>query len=114
MENEKAPMLIDVEKVLYVKNPKLARYLPGFVASYLKRIVHQDDITISLRITVTCAARIQSGTWVYNKVPLTVLKSSFADGIFVSNHLSRPDGMVFEEFPNTIAIKSPSMTSSVH
>ncbi len=44
METEKDPMLINVEKVLYVKNPTLARWMPRFVVRYLKRIVHQDGI----------------------------------------------------------------------
>ena len=39
-ENQK----IDVEKVLYSKNPALARAIPGFVINYLKRIVHQDEL----------------------------------------------------------------------
>jgi hypothetical protein len=33
---------IDVEKVLFSKNPALARAVPGFLIRYLKRIVHQD------------------------------------------------------------------------
>jgi putative hemolysin len=35
---------IDVEGVLAKKNPKLARFLPPFIISYLKRIVHQDEV----------------------------------------------------------------------
>lgn len=35
---------IDVEKVLRDKNPAAARWLPGFVLRFLKRIVHQDEI----------------------------------------------------------------------
>lgn len=35
---------IDVEGVLAKKNPKLARFLPRFIISYLKRIVHQDEV----------------------------------------------------------------------
>lgn len=33
---------IDIKKIFYTKNPKLARLLPGFVYRYLKRIIHED------------------------------------------------------------------------
>jgi putative hemolysin len=35
---------IDVDKVFENKNPKLYGFLPGFIFSYLKRILHQDEI----------------------------------------------------------------------
>ena len=35
---------IDVEKVLYSKNPGLRRVVPKFIVNYLKKIVHQDDL----------------------------------------------------------------------
>lgn len=35
---------IDVEKVFEDKNPKLLKMMPGFVISYIKRILHQDEI----------------------------------------------------------------------
>ncbi|MBN2486257.1 MAG: 1-acyl-sn-glycerol-3-phosphate acyltransferase [Bacteroidales bacterium] len=35
---------IDIEKVFYSKNPGMARFIPGFVFSYLKKIIHQDFI----------------------------------------------------------------------
>jgi putative hemolysin len=43
MEEDQS-LRIDVDAVLEAKNPKLARRLPRFVKSYLKRIVHQDTI----------------------------------------------------------------------
>jgi putative hemolysin len=36
--------LVDVEKALADKNPKLLKLLPGFVLNYIKRTVRQDDI----------------------------------------------------------------------
>ena len=36
--------LIDIDKVLREKAPDKAKYVPGFVVSYLKRIVHQDEL----------------------------------------------------------------------
>lgn len=35
---------IDIEAVLRGKAPRLARWVPGFVVSYLKRIVHEREI----------------------------------------------------------------------
>lgn len=35
---------VDVEQVLYSKNPAMKKVIPGFLISYLKRIVHQDEI----------------------------------------------------------------------
>lgn len=40
---------IDVEKVIYSKNKKLARILPSFIVNYLKRIIHQDELNVFLR-----------------------------------------------------------------
>lgn len=36
--------LIDIDKILRDKAPKQYRYIPKFVVSYLKRIVHQDEL----------------------------------------------------------------------
>lgn len=41
--------LIDIDKVLREKAPRKARYIPGFVVSYLKHIVHQDELNVFLR-----------------------------------------------------------------
>jgi len=36
--------LIDIEALFASKNPKLLRFIPGFVLSYLKRITHQEAV----------------------------------------------------------------------
>ncbi|MEN9999807.1 MAG: hypothetical protein RI922_2797 [Bacteroidota bacterium] len=41
MSDEK---FIDIKRLIQSKSPKLAKWLPGFVISYLKRILHQDEI----------------------------------------------------------------------
>lgn len=41
-ENIQDPKLIDVDKVIAGKNPRLLKLLPGFIERYLKRILHQD------------------------------------------------------------------------
>ena len=40
---------IDVEKVLYSKNPTLAKTIPGFIINYLKKIIHQDELNEFLK-----------------------------------------------------------------
>ena len=41
--------LIDIYKVLREKAPKYYKYIPKFVVSYLKRIVHQEELNVFLR-----------------------------------------------------------------
>lgn len=41
--------LVNVRKIFYNKNPKLARLLPGFFFRYLEKIVHQDDVNHILK-----------------------------------------------------------------
>ena len=36
--------LIDIERLIASKNPTLLRWLPRFIISYLKRILHQEEI----------------------------------------------------------------------
>lgn len=40
---------IDIHKLIADKNPRLAKFLPGFVYRYLKRVLHQDEINEFLR-----------------------------------------------------------------
>jgi putative hemolysin len=40
--------LIDIERIIKKKNPKLLRWLPGFVLSYLKKTLHQEEINQTL------------------------------------------------------------------
>ena len=35
---------IDVRKMIAAKNPKLLKWLPGFVIRYIERIIHQDEV----------------------------------------------------------------------
>ena len=41
--------LIDIDRILQEKAPKQSKYIPKFVVSYLKRIVHQDELNGFLR-----------------------------------------------------------------
>lgn len=40
---------IDVERILKKKAGKKYKYIPGFLVSYLKRIVHQDELNVFLQ-----------------------------------------------------------------
>lgn len=39
---------IDIKKLIASKSPRLAKWLPGFILRYLKRILHQDEINAFL------------------------------------------------------------------
>jgi putative hemolysin len=41
--------LVDLEKVIGKKNPRLLKMLPGFILRYIKRTVHQDEMNDFLR-----------------------------------------------------------------
>lgn len=41
--------LIDIDKILREKAPKQSKYIPKFVISYLKRIIHQEELNAFLR-----------------------------------------------------------------
>ena len=41
---------IYIKKVFEQKNPKLAKLIPGFVFSYLRRVIHQDDINDFIKL----------------------------------------------------------------
>jgi putative hemolysin len=41
--------LIDIDRILREKSPKGYKYIPTFLISYLKRIIHQEEINVFLR-----------------------------------------------------------------
>lgn len=45
---EESLFLIDVEKILREKARKYYKYIPSFVVSYLKKIVHQEELNVFL------------------------------------------------------------------
>jgi putative hemolysin len=92
---------IDVEQILYGKNPKLKKVVPAFVVRYLKRIVHQDEINAILK------EKGHLKDFEFNRAMLEMMGITYhtfgaetlpQEGryIFVSNHpLGGLDGMVF-------------------
>jgi 1-acyl-sn-glycerol-3-phosphate acyltransferase len=92
---------IDVEKVLYSKNPALRKVIPGFIVKYLKKIVHQDELNAFLDKYghLKDAQLIEAGL-IHFKIKYRVYGTEKlpASGryIFVSNHpLGGLDGLVF-------------------
>ena len=93
--------LIDVEKVLYSKNPALRKAVPEFVVNYLKKIVHQDQLNEFLEKWghLKDAELIEAGLRHF-KIKFKVYGSENIPKtgryIFVSNHpLGGLDGLVF-------------------
>ena len=92
---------IDVEEVLYSKNPALKKTIPGFIINYLKRIVHQEELNNFLakwghlkdsEFIEAGLNHLEIKIKVYGRenIPKTVRY------IFVSNHpLGGLDGLVF-------------------
>jgi 1-acyl-sn-glycerol-3-phosphate acyltransferase len=39
---------INLEKVIADKNPRLLKFIPGFVIRYLKRVIHQDEVNAAI------------------------------------------------------------------
>jgi putative hemolysin len=45
MESDREQELkVDIEEVIRNKNPKLLKWIPRFLISYIKRVIHQDDL----------------------------------------------------------------------
>jgi 1-acyl-sn-glycerol-3-phosphate acyltransferase len=93
--------LIDVENVLYSKNPSLRKTVPSFIVNYLKRIVHQDELNEFLKKY----GHLKNAEFIYAGLQHFKIKYAVSgsenipsDGryIFVSNHpLGGLDGLVF-------------------
>jgi len=50
MQSSDNKNFIDVDTAFKSKNPGLYRILPGFVISYLKRVIHQDEINAFIKL----------------------------------------------------------------
>ncbi|MEG1562588.1 MAG: 1-acyl-sn-glycerol-3-phosphate acyltransferase [Bacteroides sp.] len=47
--NDDSLFLIDIDSILRAKAPKQFKYIPKFVISYLKKIIHQEELNAFLR-----------------------------------------------------------------
>lgn len=99
--NRNSIQKLDVEKILFTKNPALKKTLPGFIVNYLKRIVHQDELNVFLEKW----GHLKDAEFVENGLKhFEINYKVYGAGnipktgryIFVSNHpLGGLDGMVF-------------------
>ncbi|MDY0098636.1 MAG: 1-acyl-sn-glycerol-3-phosphate acyltransferase [Bacteroidales bacterium] len=100
-EQGKDILRIDVEKVLSSKNPALGKVIPRFVISYLKKIVHQNEINELLETHGHLRDAEFAGAVIkFLKINYSVFGSenipSEGRYIFASNHpLGGLDGLVF-------------------
>lgn len=91
--------LIDIDRILREKAPKHYRYIPGFIISYLKRIVHQEEINVFLmesKDKVGVDFLEASLKFLDAKIETKGLENIPKDGLytFVSNHpLGGQDGV---------------------
>ncbi len=98
---ESSVLKLDVEQVLYSKNPALKRAVPGFLIRYLKRIVHQEELNEFLEEAgqKKDAQFIEAGLEYFNiKYNVSGKENIPSAGryFFVSNHpLGGLDGLVF-------------------
>lgn len=90
---------IDVEKILADKAGKKARYIPRFLVSYLKKIIHQDEVNYFLKANSDKSGLdfIRSFMEFFNNsFDVRGLENLPSDGrfTFVSNHpLGAQDGL---------------------
>ncbi len=96
---DNSQFLIDIDKILQSKAGAKAKYVPSFVVSYLKRIVHQDEINEFLaRVEGKVGVDFLEEGMQFLDMKLDVrgLENLPADGLctFVSNHpLGGQDGV---------------------
>jgi putative hemolysin len=92
---------IDVDKVLESKNPALKKIIPRFVLTWLKKIIHQDEINYFLNKYKDVKNEQLTSVWLeYLNIKYNVIGAENipTDGrhFFVSNHpLGGLDGVVF-------------------
>ena len=105
MENNDRVRPIYIEQVFKSKNPRVARMIPGFVYSFLKRLIHQDGINEFIeRYGDRKGLDFADGMMEYLQISYDIIGKEnlpSPDGryIFVSNHpLGGPDGVILISF----------------
>lgn len=105
MENNDRVKPIYIEQVFKSKNPRVARMIPGFIYSFLKRLIHQDSINEFIeRYGDRKGLDFADGMMEYLQISYDIvgeenLPSPDGRYIFVSNHpLGGPDGVILISF----------------
>ena len=102
MESINKDLFIDIDAVIASKSKRLAKFTPKFVVSWVKRIVHQDELNEILKfsngaIDVEFADKVLLWLNAKSNVKFINRESLRSDGryIFVSNHpLGGLDGLI--------------------
>ena len=109
---------IYIEQLFRSKNPGVAKMIPGFIYSYLKKVIHQDDINDFItRYGDRKGLDFSDAILEYLHVSYQVIGEAnlpSPDGryIFVSNHpLGGPDGIILISFLGT---RYPELKFPVH
>ena len=109
---------IYIEQLFRSKNPGVAKMIPGFIYSYLKKVIHQDDINDFItRYGDRKGLDFSDAILEYLHVSYQVIGEAnlpSPDGryIFVSNHpLGGPDGIILISFLGT---RYPELTFPVN
>ena len=109
---------IYIEQLFRSKNPGVAKMIPGFIYSYLKKVIHQDDINDFItRYGDRKGLDFSDAILEYLHVSYQVIGEAnlpSPDGryIFVSNHpLGGPDGIILISFLGT---RYPELKFSVN
>jgi 1-acyl-sn-glycerol-3-phosphate acyltransferase len=114
--------LLDVEKALKDKNPKLYKWLPGFVINYIKRIIHQDELNFILKTyhQYSGVDFLEKVLFEYFNIKVIVKGEENIpkpDGqryIFVANHpLGGIDGMLLLNFLNRKVGNTKAITNDL-
>lgn len=108
MENNDCVKPVYIEQLFKSKNPGLARMIPGFVYSFLKRIIHQNDINEFIgKYGDRKGLDFSDGILEFLDISYDVvgeenLPSPDGRYIFASNHpLGGPDGIILISFLGT-------------
>ena len=109
---------IYIEQLFRSKNPGVAKMIPGFIYSYLKKVIHQDDINDFItRYGDRKGLDFSDAILEYLHVSYQVIGEAnlpSPDGryIFVSNHpLGGPDGIILISF---LATRYPELKFPVN
>lgn len=89
---QKSNISIDVEDILRSKAPNKYKYVPRFLISYLKKIIHQDEVNYFLNVYAKDKVGIDFLDYVLSFLEMDLIvegKENLPDGglyTFVSNH----------------------------
>lgn len=108
MENNDCVKPVYIEQLFKSKNPGLARMIPGFVYSFLKRVIHQNDINEFIgKYGDRKGLDFSDGILEFLDISYDIvgeenLPSPDGRYIFASNHpLGGPDGIILISFLGT-------------